>query len=210
MALALTTASSPALGYGDRAAIDIQHFAPAREMRGWSRWIWRASALSPAGWVPQATAHYADRQLVLLCRGNCSPDVYVPWVAHRATLDLSFALSLFDRLQLALSCLVALYQHTDPAIIDAGSDAASSGGLVAVRPNPAGLGNLCCMAGWLPAAAQLALWPGTGRRGLACRPAMAIASWARACPIWSRGCSATLSSVASHSRHTSAPTSARQ
>lgn len=158
--LALVTTSSPALGYGDRAAIDIQHFQPAPgDARLVTLDLARVGSASHLGWVPQATLHYADRQLVLLCRGNCSPDVYVPWVAHRVTLDLSFALSLFDRLQLALSLPVALYQHTDSAIIDAGSDAASTGGLVAVRPNPAGLGNLKLhgKVGFLPRSSRYGL-----------------------------------------------------
>ncbi len=131
----------PAHGYGDRAAIDLDHLQPAP---GEARLVTLDLArVGPhLGWVPQGVLHYADRQLVLLCRGNCSPDVYVPWVAHRLTLDLSFALSLFDRLQLALSLPVTLYQFSDANIIDTTSEVASSGGLVAPRPNPAGLGNL--------------------------------------------------------------------
>lgn len=154
----LTLAAGSAHGYGDRAAIELEHFQPAP---GDTRLVTLDLArVGPhLSWVPQGTLHYADRQLVLLCRGNCSPDVYVPWVAHRLTLDLSFALSILGRLQLALSLPVALYQYTDPGIVDAGSDAASAGGLVAPRPNPAGLGNAKLHA-------KVAFLPQTWRHGL--------------------------------------------
>ena len=91
--LALLLWPQAALAYGDRAAIELERFRPAP---GDARLV--VLDLARTGehrrWVPQAFLHYSDRPLVLLCRGNCSPQSYVPWVAHRLTLDLSLALSL--------------------------------------------------------------------------------------------------------------------
>lgn len=130
-----------ARAYGDRAAIELERFRPAP---GDAHLV--VLDLARTGehrsWVPQGFLHYADRPLVLLCRGNCSPQSYVPWVAHRLTLDLSVALSLFDRIQLALSLPAALYQYSDPAILDPPREGPLPSGLVAPVPKPAGLGNL--------------------------------------------------------------------
>lgn len=138
VALALPRLAS---GYGDQAAIDIEHFHPAA---GETRLLTLdlARVRGHLNWTPQGTVHYSDRPLVLLCHGNCPPQRYVSWVAHRVTLDLSLALSIAERLQLALSLPVALYQYSAAEIVPGTSGGSSSGGLFAPVPAVAGLQNV--------------------------------------------------------------------
>src|SRR5437868_2854226 len=119
--------------YGERSPLDVELLRPAPgDARLFSVDLGRVGERT--SWVPQAFIHYADRPLTLLCRGQCDPRAYVSLIAHRVTLDLSLAVSFVDRIQLAISVPVTLYQVSDPAIIDGQGPTAAANGLIAPVP----------------------------------------------------------------------------
>lgn len=154
--------------YGDRAPVDIELLRPAPgDARIFSVDLARVG--ERASWVPQAIVHYADQPLVLLCRGQCPPRDYVSLVANRVTLDLSLAVSLAERFQLALSLPVILYQSSDPAIMDGPGSKAGSVGLIAPVGKPAGIGDVRLHA-------KVALLPRNWAFGLGLDGALALPS----------------------------------
>lgn len=130
-----------AYAYGERAPVDIELLRPAPgDARILSTDLARVG--EHTAWVPQAFIHYADRPLVLLCRGQCPPWDDVSLVAHRVTLDLSLAVSLAQRVQLAVSLPVTLYQYSDPAITDGPGPTAGATTLIAPVGRPVGMGDV--------------------------------------------------------------------
>jgi hypothetical protein len=109
----------PRLGYayGGLAAVDLETLRlPPGDQHLVTLDLAR---VGPDGaWVPQAFLHYADRPLLLVCDEFCPPKGKLALIAHRLTLDLSLAVSIRDRLQLAVSLPVALYQYSDPQVAD--------------------------------------------------------------------------------------------
>lgn len=141
-------------GYGERAPVDVEglRIAPG-DQRLMSVDLARVG--EHKAWVPQAVVHYADLPLVLLCNGSCPSQQYVPLVAHRITLELSVAVSLWNRLQLAVALPVVVYQGTDPVVQNGLANPALSPPV----PAPGGLGD-----GRIHA--KVALLPKTWRGGL--------------------------------------------
>lgn len=141
-------------GYGENAPVDVEglRIAPGDQHLV-------AVDLGRVGehksWVPQAFLHYADRPLALLCHGYCANRAFVPLVAQRITLDLSLAVSLWDRLQLGVSLPVVLYQQTDSIIQDGLITATGSPPV----PQPAGLSDarLHAKVAFLPKAWKVGL-----------------------------------------------------
>lgn len=126
--------------YGDHAPLDVELLRPAPgDAKIFSVDLGRVGERN--SWVPQVILHYADRPLVLVCQGQCLPRQFVSLIANRVTLHLSAAVSLVDRVQLALSVPVTLYQYSDPAIVDGQGSTVDNVGLIAPVGKPAGIGD---------------------------------------------------------------------
>lgn len=146
--------------YGSRAALDLENLQPAPGAgRLFSIDLGRTGTHLSV--VPQAVLQYADRPLVVLCNSTCPPRAYVPLVAHRVTADLSLALSLWGRLQLAIAVPAALYQYSDPELQDPSVNQTNRVTMLPdiPVPQPAGIGNVRLHA-------KVALLPERSRFGL--------------------------------------------
>ena len=138
LVLCATLWSSVALAYGEQAPIEIDLLSPRPgDAKLLSLDLVRVS--EHRAWVPQAFLQYSDRPLALICKGSCPPRQYVSLVAHRTTANLSVALSLAERVQLAVSLPVTLYQKTDAVRMEPGTQ--ESSGLSLPIPRAAGIGN---------------------------------------------------------------------
>ncbi len=136
---ATTTASA----YGGNAAIDLNQLRPAP---GLHKVV--TQDLAAVGrhleLTAQAMLHYADKPLVF-CLG--SSDCPTTLVAHRVLLDQSLSISLWQRVEFALSVPLAVYQASSPPPVGARSPAtdsaaAQSGDVGALSPNWLALGDL--------------------------------------------------------------------
>lgn len=107
-ALCALLAARPAAAVGDAAPIDLNRFHPAPGT-GKILTIDMADVGGHIYLVPQLFLHYADLPLVYTLGGQREADL----VRHRLTADLSLSLSLWKRLQIALSFPVTLYQQGD-------------------------------------------------------------------------------------------------
>jgi len=106
-----------ALGYGQRAAVDLEGLRVAPGDQHLAT-VDLARVGKHGAWVPQAVLHYADRPVVLSCDGRCPVLGTVSLIEHRLTLDASVTVSLRERVQLGMSLPVVLYQQSDRAVPD--------------------------------------------------------------------------------------------
>jgi hypothetical protein len=103
-------ATATASAYGGSAAIDLNHLRPAP---GLHKVVTQdlAAVGSHLELTAQAVLHYADKPLrFCLGSGECGATL----VAHRLVLDQSLSVSLWQRLEFALSVPLALYQASSP------------------------------------------------------------------------------------------------